>query len=269
MRKHNFIKNWLPVLALAGIGVVVALSCLIAWLVSDRTPDSRDTVTQPSGYTSESGQTTTPTDAVTTAPTQPPATTQPTQPPQQLTPQQKQLSCDKIAMFSGRFVEDGSGRPVEDVAVLLVTNRTEKFLDMATIQYEIDGQKGTFIVTGLPAGKSCWVMEYTAKTITDQSTLKYVGCSTSFREDAVNSTDKLTVSADGNILSAVNPTDETLKNVVVYYKNVQDDGNYLGGITYMVTFGDIAPGETVSKLGGHYKPGESEIVRLGWLSENT
>ena len=67
--------------------------------------------------------------------------------------------CKQFSSFSGQYVEDGSDVLVENVASMLVTNKSDRFLDLATLEYEIDGKKATFVVTGLPAGKSTWVME--------------------------------------------------------------------------------------------------------------
>ena len=101
-------------------------------------------------------------------------------------------------------------------------------------------------------------------TMTADSSVEYIGCNTSFKEDVVDSTKDITISAVGNLLTAKNNTNRTLKNVFIYYKSVHSDGNYFGGITYMVNFGDLKPGEAVEKLGGHYSEDDSEIVRIGW-----
>lgn len=174
------------------------------------------------------------------------------------------LSCESFSSFSGQYVEDGSDIPVENVAAMLVTNHTEDFLDLATIEYEIDGKPAIFMVTGLPAGKSAWVMEKNQMTIVDGAEFKYIDKTTGFKSDVVNTTDKITLSADGNMLTAVNNTDEKLEGVFVYYKTLHTDGNYFGGITYMTTFGDLEPGEKKTELAGHYDKDKTEIVRIGW-----
>lgn len=174
------------------------------------------------------------------------------------------LSYGSFSSFSGQYVEDGSDIPVEHVAAMLVTNHTEDFLDLATIEYEIDGKAATFVVTGLPAGKSAWVMEANQMTITDGAVFEYKDRTTAFKSGVVNATDKITLSAEGNMLTAVNNTDEKLESVFVYYKTLHTDGNYFGGITYMTTFGDLEPGEQKTELAGHYDKDKTEIVRIGW-----
>ena len=174
------------------------------------------------------------------------------------------ILCERYSSFSGQYVEDGSDIPVENVAAVLVTNQTKEFLDLATIEYEIDGRQATFVVTGLPAGKSAWVMEKNQMTITKGEEFKYIDKTTAFKSGVVKTTDKITLSAEGNMLTAVNNTDEKLEGVFVYYKTLHTDGNYLGGITYMTTFGDLEPGEKKTELAGHYDKDKTEIVRIGW-----
>lgn len=176
----------------------------------------------------------------------------------------KTLEGTKFSSFSGEYVEDGSGVPVEKVAAILVTNKSDSFLDLATLEYEIDGKKATFVVTGLPAGKSAWVLEKNKMTVTEQSSYKYIDRNTSFKDGVVDKTDKISISSEGDTLTAVNNTDKKLEGVFVYYKALHTDGNYFGGITYMIEFGDLEPGEKVTKLAGHYEKDKTEIVRIGW-----
>lgn len=176
------------------------------------------------------------------------------------------IVCQQYSLFSGQFVEDGRDELVSDVASLLVTNKTERFLDLATITYDIDGETATFIVTGLPAGRSAWVMETDRMTASGSSKFTYRGITTSFRDGVVATAEDVTVTADGNMLTATNNTDKALAGVFIYYRTLHTDGNFLGGITYLVDFGTLEPGGAVTKMGGHYSEA-SEIVRVGWSTE--
>lgn len=174
------------------------------------------------------------------------------------------ISCENFSSFSGPYVEDGSDILVEKVAAMLVTNNSKEFIDLATLEYEINGKPATFVVTGLPAGKSAWVMEKNQMSITKGAEFKYIDRTTAFKSGVVNTTDKIKLSAEGNMLTAVNNTDEKIEDVFVYYKTLHTDGNYFGGITYKTTFGDLEPGEKRTELAGHYDKEKTEIVRIGW-----
>lgn len=177
------------------------------------------------------------------------------------------ITCDQFGMFSGQFVEDGRDELVQNVAAVLVTNRTDRFLDFATLSFDIDGQTALFILSGLPAGRSAWVMEATRMTVTNSSVFTYQNCVNSFRDDVTASTDKVTISSDGNMLTAVNNTSKTLEGVFVYYRTLHTDGNFLGGITYRTDFGTLEPGASAETMAGHFNKETTEIVRIGWQED--
>ena len=188
----------------------------------------------------------------------------PTEPPEQIVTEEKEILCEKYSMFSGQYPEDGRDELVSNVAAFLVTNYSDRFLDFATILYQIDGEKATFVVTGLPAGRSAWVMEANRMHVTNDSKLEYMGITTAFRNGVKATAKEVTITADGNMLTATNNTDQTLEGVFVYYRTIHSDGNFFGGITYLVDFGTLEPGAAVTKMGGHFGD-NSEIIRIGWV----
>lgn len=192
-------------------------------------------------------------------------------PPEQTEPVKivgaEDIYCREFARFSGQFVEDGRDELVENVAAMLVTNRSEQYLDLATLTYDVDGHEAVFVVTGLPAGSSAWVMEAGRMTIPDDAKFTLVDCVTAFRDDVTVDTDAVSIYAEANMLTAVNNTRETLEGVFVYYKTLHTDGNFFGGITYRVDFGDLDPGCAAEALAGHYSVENSRIVRIGWVGQ--
>lgn len=177
------------------------------------------------------------------------------------------LTCDRYSLFSGQYVEDGRDELVTNVAAILVTNRSDQFLDLATINFNIDGKEAVFRVSGLPAGRSAWVLEANRMTVTNSSVFTYVDMVTGFRENVISSTDKITITCSGNMLTATNNTNEKLEGVFVYYRVLHTDGNYFGGITYVVDFGTLPPGSSVEKLAGHFSADKARIVRIGWSGQ--
>ena len=174
------------------------------------------------------------------------------------------LVCMEYSLYSGPFPEDGSGRNVENVAAMRVHNSSDKFLDYAVIRAWVGSQQGTFRVTGLPPGGTVWVLEQEGLTLTPEERFVATDCEDYFfREDAVYSSDKLSVETEGNSLTVTNRSDVTLKNVCTYYKTVHGDGNYFGGISYLLEFGELAPGQTVTRRSSHFGP-DSRIVRLSF-----
>lgn len=178
-----------------------------------------------------------------------------------------QITCDQFSLFNGQFVEDGRDELVYDVAAILVTNHSDQYLEIATISYKIDGKTASFVVTGLHPEHSAWVMEENRMTATADSNFEYVGIATAFRDDVTTSTDKVSISVEGNMMTAKNNTNAAIEDVFVYYKVKHDDGNYLGGITYRVDFGTLEPGTPVTKLAGHFDTEKAEVVRISWKTD--
>lgn len=184
-------------------------------------------------------------------------------------PEDVKISCDEIALWSGEFVESGKDEPVTNVAAMLVTNKSDKYLEYAQLTYEVDGKEAVFVVTGLHAGKSAWVMESKGLIATADSKFVYKDALTAYKDHVVRAPEELNIKFGNKMLKVTNQTDEPLENVVVHYKVVHTDGNYFGGITYKVSFGTIEPGESVEKIAGHYDPDWAQIVRVGWMESST
>lgn len=182
-------------------------------------------------------------------------------------PEKALLTCDNFSLYSGQYVEDGRDELVTNVAAILVTNRSGQFLDLATLTFEIDGREATFRVSGLPAGRSAWVLETSRMTVTNSSTFTFIDMVTGFKENVISSTDKLSITCAGNLVTATNKSKQKLENVFVYYRVLHTDGNYLGGITYVIDFGTLEPGQSVEKLAGHFSAEKARIVRIGWSGQ--
>lgn len=174
------------------------------------------------------------------------------------------LVCLEYSRYTGAFPEDGSGRQVSNVAAMLVRNSSSEFLDYATILCDVGGQSGTFQITGVPPGGTVWVLEQSGLSLKEGDRFAATECEEYyFRPDAVMRTDQLSVKVDGNSLTVTNASEKRLKNVCVYYKTVHSDGNYFGGITYMLNFGDLEPGASAQKQSSHFGS-DSKIVRYSF-----
>lgn len=173
-----------------------------------------------------------------------------------------QLSCDDVAAYSGAYVEDGSDEPVENVAAILITNRSGQYLTLARLTYQLDGETALFEVTDLPAGKSAWILEKNRRKATDKSKYVYKEAVTSFADHITRTPKELKVEYGENMLRVTNTSDQTLNHVIVHYKGIHKDGHYLGGITYKLDFGTLGPGDSVEKIAGHYDDDYTELLRV-------
>ncbi|MBQ8577483.1 MAG: hypothetical protein IJ449_05905 [Clostridia bacterium] len=182
-----------------------------------------------------------------------------------------EIVCEDFGLYTGQYVEDGSDAAVTGVIAVLLANNSGKYLDLATVSVDIDGETAVFVATGMPAGTRAWVMESSQMTPENPQSIKVLDCVTAYRDtvtdgDAAADRVRFTFDAETATLTAENVSPEIMEGVFVCYKTVHTDGNYLGGITYRVDFGEIAPGETISSTAGHFSEETSEIVRVGWSS---
>lgn len=187
-------------------------------------------------------------------PTSPPATTEPLLDAVIL----EGLRFDSFGRYSGAFVEDGSDRPIENVACVLAVNTTDRYLDLATAVFEIDGVEARFTVTGLPPGKAAWVLEGNALQIESGASFVLKGGATSYsvlEEDA-----SVTAAPDVGTLLVTNNGAKDFSGYI-YYKLLYTDGNFLGGITYR-SFVEQLPAQSRMEItAGHCTP-DSAVVRI-------
>lgn len=176
------------------------------------------------------------------------------------------LVCLEISRFSGGFVEDGTYEQVKDVAAILVANDTDKYLDLATVTYKVGERTATFRITGLPARGMVWVLEKDRLTLSPEDQLVLEDCQMTYNSNAMTSTRDLTVTREGNSFVVKNVSDKKLKNVCIYYKNTLESGIYMGGITFLMNFGDMEPGAEIRRASAHLGD-NSRIVRYGYQAE--
>lgn len=176
------------------------------------------------------------------------------------------LYCHEVTAYSGAFLENGKNEDVKDVAAVLVENRSDIFLDRATIKYKYGDKTATFVVSGLPAGKKCLVLETRKMTVDGKNKFIYEDSISTFKDDVILKTEKLAVENNGNVVTVRNTSTNSMRNICVYYKNKQSDGNYLGGITYTVAVSSLNPGESLTKETKHFSA-DSEIVKYSFQEE--
>ena len=164
------------------------------------------------------------------------------------------MSEGKIKVLSlesadGIFVEKGRKDEVKGVATIVVRNDSEQMLEYGTIVFRVnDIERAEFIVSALPAGEQCVVMETTARPLNqgDNYTANHGDSVFAYCDQSIES-DKYTVKVEGSTFKVTNNTDSPL-NVRIAYKYYMDK-MYYGGIAFNSAhaFENIAPHQTVEK----------------------
>lgn len=177
------------------------------------------------------------------------------------------LLFEDYACYSGGYVEDGSGDAVNQVAAVLVKNLSDEYLDVAQLTFRIDGKTAVFQLSGLPAGDSAWVLEINRLQIAPDGEFQLIDSACGYLPQAMQNNPLLPITLQRGRITVQNCYPERVDDVVVYYKQLHEDGNCFGGITYRCSVGSLEPMEQKAAVAGHCSPGKCRIVRIEWNKE--
>lgn len=169
------------------------------------------------------------------------------------------LRFTSFGRYSGTFFEDGGSTQAEDVAVVLVVNTTDRFLELGTYYFDIDGVSAAFSVTNLPPQRGAWVLEQKALQIKSGAAFVLKGGTSTFctPEEVPGVTAQ---PLDGTVL-VTNASETGAFSGYIYYKAVYTDGNFLGGITYRAPVEEL-PARSVTEVTAGHCTQDCEIVRI-------
>lgn len=178
------------------------------------------------------------------------------------------LSAEVVAKYSGSFVEDGTNAATTDVTAMVITNNSDKMLQIGTISFQVNGSEtAEFTITNLPAGASVLALESNRRTFREGDDFSYGKVASSYIDMPSLESDKFDILEEDGKLTLVNKTGESYAKVYVYYKYVQLGGAYLGGITYRVPFENVPANGRVESIAGHFRPEGSKIVAVVIMPE--
>lgn len=147
------------------------------------------------------------------------------------------LIIEKVGSYTGNYLEDGSDEPIEKVAAIIISNTSDKMLQVGDITFKVsDKENATFRVTNLLPHTSALVLESNKRKYSDKDDYSYGNVVNAYLDAPDLLEDKFEVIKENGNLKLKNKTDKTYKKVYVYYKYVQSGGAFMGGITYRVPF---------------------------------
>lgn len=180
-------------------------------------------------------------------------------------PDKKGISIEKVGQYNGQYLENGKDEKINNVFSVLVKNNSKEMLQYAELKFKVDGQDANFVVTNLPPNKSVLVLEADKKSFSKTNNISYEGASTSYIDSYSINKDKFKVKADDTQLTLKNLTTKEYSTVYVYYKNVDENGVYLGGITYRTKFENVKPNKSITEKTEHYLEGASDIIMIDYI----
>ena len=174
-----------------------------------------------------------------------------------------ELTIEKMAPYSGMFVEDGTNADVTDVAMLLVSNNGDYPIEYTQIRIMCGEAEFLFDISALPAGEKLVVQEKNGKTITDVKAESATALVVR-RADMSMSEGKVQVTDNGNnTLTIQNLTSETIPTVRVFYKYyMEDEDIFVGGIAFTVRVTQLGAGASVTIQPTHFTSQSSRVVMV-------
>lgn len=171
------------------------------------------------------------------------------------------LVIEKLAPYNGLFVEDGSNREVQGVAMLLLNNKGSFPVEYGEITVEYENTTLTFAITALPVGEKAVVQEKHGLPV-PQGAPKSCKAMV-IRRGALSLTqDKLEITDNGDdSFTVTNLTEKTIPGVRVFYKYyMKDEGLFVGGIAFTVKLPSLEPNAPMTVRPAHYTSDSVKVV---------
>ena len=173
------------------------------------------------------------------------------------------LTIEKLAPYTGLFVEDGSNTNAQNVAMLQVKNDGDYPVEYAQIRMVCGQKELLFDISALPAGQQLVVQEKTGKTIgeekaTSASALVVQRAKMEMSEEQIQVIDN-----GDNTLTVRNLTGETIPTVRIFYKYYMEDENlFVGGIAFTARVTGLGAGASMKIQPAHFTSRTSRVVMV-------
>ena len=172
--------------------------------------------------------------------------------------EQTPLQILELRSYDGPFVEDGSHRPVRNVAALVLFNPSELYLEKGAVKIWQEGRLLVFSFTCIPPGARVLVLEHSAKLYDPGKVNDCWGWCVAGEKESLVQVEEVGRSA----LAVTNLQQSTLGDITVYYKDYDPMQKlYIGGISHNVTVRYLRPGHRVVVPAFMYLSGRSMVVK--------
>lgn len=173
-----------------------------------------------------------------------------------------------ISRFTGTYLEDGSDEYQEDICAVVLKNAGDKSLQYAKLELTIGAESYNFEVTTLLRGEQVLLQEKNKKALVDISgdvsaslnTLAFFVEEPSLRDDI------FVLQSKDMTLTLTNKSSETIRGPIYMYYKIRLNDTLLGGITYRVSVGDLAPGESKTAYASHFAEDYCSILFISHAS---
>lgn len=169
------------------------------------------------------------------------------------------LIVQQISYYEGPFLEDGTDREVVDIPALHLYNAGACEILRTCITVHTSDTAYVFYGEHLPPDATTVLLEKDAKPYRRGDISACTGWQERGTDTPLQGVQITEV--DMGTISVTNLTDNTLRNVRIYYKSwLSPPGVYMGGNTYQVVIPVFLPGQTDYLHPDHYAAGYTKVV---------
>ena len=170
------------------------------------------------------------------------------------------LRLERLAPYTGMYVENGSNTQVTGVAMMQVRNMGQTAVEYMEINVKYANETLVFHISALPAGETVVVQEKSAKTLPSGVAMEASALVVQLADMDIS--EELSVTDNGdNTLTIKNLTNKTIPVVRVFYKYyMKDEDMFVGGIAFTVRIGSLKAGGSVTVQPAHYISETSRVV---------
>lgn len=169
------------------------------------------------------------------------------------------LVIQQLAVYDGKFMEDGSDQEVVNVAAIMLHNSADRIVPYAYVKVYTENCQYTFNAYMIPPRSSVLVPEETGQKLKGSEIVRVFGWTTVKEE---REEPRLEIEEVGmGCLSITNRSGSKLHNLTLYHRTYIPDGSfYMGGRAFKTEVPYIAPESTVYIYPENYASGYSEVV---------
>lgn len=207
----------------------------------------------------------------TTAPTSPtvaPTLPQPTTPPKTViklpyTIPGTTLVIQRVANYTGIYLEDGSNSDITDVAMMLLYNAGTEAVEFADCKLVYDDKTLEFKVSALPAGAKVAVQEINRQSCASGDLTDCVINIATLEKMEMSEVQVSVVDNGDNSLTVTNLTEQTIPTIRIFYKYyLSEEDAYIGGIAFSAAIQELKAGESIVLRPNHFSSNGSLVIMV-------
>lgn len=173
------------------------------------------------------------------------------------------VSIEDIYLYSGKYIEDGSYEDCENVVAIKVKNYSDADIQLLRLKLNTKNKELNFEITTLVSGATVIALEKSRQTLDQKDKILSIESvnRADFDGDVTLKKDMFIVQGNLSTMNIKNiSSTEIPKDIYVYYKKKDADGNYFGGITFRTKADGLRPGEIKQLPAANFDPSDSEVL---------